>query len=298
MTQTVNPFAISKEAADRLNQGMNLGGGIELPFKAPVFWWMNGQPQAKPFIQATPALYYGGWASGQDAIEEVKDERGGVPTGLALTDVYAKNGKVIPSYTSRALVVAPIGFRSCWYKGDNGSQTRSVQYFQGGRQHIQVLALTGIQRQDKSYQSWGPIVISAKGYQASYLQSALKDWKKALEIPRRQYAPDVPAWAFWCALGTFQKEAESHLVGKTGAQSPVTPINLFIPKEITEAMMIRLYVGSEAVDEMVQLLDSSQEWLNAWKQQGQNGAKAAGGLMDDEDYIPPEPVGEENEIPF
>ena len=288
-----NPFDISPEAADRLNQGMNLGGGIELPFSAPVFWWLNGTAQSRPFAQTTPALYYGGWACNAEDIEAVLDDRGSLPGGLVETEIFTREGKNIPTYTSRALIIAPIGFRSCWTVGARGAQTRSIQYVPGSRQHIQVLGLFGMRMPDGTYKSWGPITLSAKGYQAQYLQSALKDWKKALEKPRREHAPKVPAWAFWCALGTFGANPETSMVGKTGAQSPVTPINLFVPKDITLDTMRKIYVGRAGVDEMADLQEEADEWLNAWKNQTPAAAAAS---ADDYPLEPVEP-GEE-EIPF
>jgi hypothetical protein len=298
MTQAYDPFAIDQNDADRLNQGMNLGGGIELSFDAPVFWWLNGNPANRALAATTPAVYFGGWASNAEDIDAVTAERG-IPGGLVQTDIFTRDSKTIQSYTSRALVVAPIGFRQCWTVGADRAATRSLTFTPGGRQHIQVLALMGLQMPDKTYHSWGPVVLSAKGFQAQYLQSALKDWKKALERPRKEFAPNVPAWAFWCALGTFGQAPETRLVGKAGAQSPVTPINLFTPKEITRDTMIRVFVGREGVSEMARLQESAEDWLNAWKTQaGTNGNGHAAAAVEDE-YLEPINNGTmEDEIPF
>lgn len=296
MTQTNDPFAINDEAARKLNGGMDLGGGIELPFDAPVFWWMNGSPQNRALAQSTPAVYYGGWAANADSIDSVQEPRGGIPAGLVKTDIYTRNSKTVEAYTSRVLVVAPIGFRSCWVAGADGAQVRSLAYTPGGRQHIQVLALMGV-KADGAYQSWGPVVLSAKGYQAQYLSTALKDWKKTLERPRREHAPNVPAWAFWCALGTFGQNPSVMQVGKGNNTSPITPIELHIPKVIDREKMITLFVGTHGVDEMASLLEEAKEWLNAWKSQSQNHAAPNGAGEDD---FPLEPVNNfsEDEIPF
>lgn len=299
MSQNSDPFAVNDEAARKLNDGMDLGGGIELPFSAPVFWWMNGSPQSRALAQSTPAVYFGGWASNADSIEAVQDDRGGVPGGLIQTEIYTREGKTISAYTCRGLVVAPIGFRSCWVIGQRGAQVRSVAYQPGGRQHIQVLALMGV-KVENSYQSWGPVVLSAKGYQAQYIQTALKDWTKALDRPRREHAKNVPAWAFWCALGTFGQQPTVIQVGKSGSTSPITPVELHVPKVIDREMMIKLFVGREGVDEMAALLDEADEWLNAWKNQSGQAQAAPAGSGYGEDDFPLEPVGNfsEDEIPF
>ena len=287
-------FDIDQSSADRLNQGMSLGGGIELPFDAPVFWWLNGAPANRALASANPALYFGGWACNQEDLDEVKDERGGLPAGLVSTDIYTRESKTIQVYSSRMLIIAPIGFRQSWSGGNGQTQTRSIQWAPGLRQHIQVLALMGIRLDNGAYKSWGAVTLSCKGFQAAYLTSALKDWKKALERPRKEHAPQIPAWAFWMAVGTFGQNIDTKMVGKADAQSPVTPVNLYVPKEITLETMRKLYVGKDAVNEMADKLEDAAEWLGAWKARADHPAVAPG---DDENYIPPEPAYED-EIPF
>lgn len=294
-----NGFDIDERASQRLNEGMDLGGGVELPFTAPVFWWLNGNAQARALAVQTPALFYGGWACNQEDLDEVVDDRGSLPGGLVKTEIYTREGKNIFAFTSRILIVAPIGFRRGWITGGQDSNTRYARYMEGARQHIQILALMGQQMPDKTYQSWGPIVLSAKGYQAQYLTSAMKDWKKVLEKSRRQHAPQVPAWAFWAGVGTFGNDINIHMVGKT-AKSPITPVELFTPREVTLEMLRRLYVGKETVSEMADLMDEATDWLNAWKRHdaGANGdGQPPAGEYEDDGYIPPEP-GMEDEIPF
>lgn len=301
MAQGENYFDVDQSAAGRLNEGMALGGGIELPFSAPVFWWMNGNAQARAVAPSTPALYYGGWAANAESILDVQDERGAVPNGLVPTDIYTRDGKEIQAYTSRLLVVAPISFRQAWVISQ-GQQTaqRSTGYVAGARQHIQVLALMGFQRPDKTYQSWGPIVLSAKGYQAAYLQSAMKDWKKVIDKGLTQMGanPKPPAWAFWAGIGTFGDKINTQNVGKNGAQSPVTPLNLFVPKEITSDLLRRLYVGRDGVTEMASLLDEAGEWLGAWKNAESNHPNGGAAGPIDDGYIPPEPNFADDDIPF
>jgi len=289
-----NYFDVDQSAADRLNQGMNMGGGIELPFAAPVFWWMNGNPQNRALATSTPAIYFGGWAANADSIEEVADDRGGLPGGLVKTDIYTRDSNTVEAYTTRLLVVAPISFRQAWITGQQQT-VRHVKYVQGGRQHIQVLCLTGYQLQDKTYQSWGPIVLSAKGYQAQYLMSAMKDWRKAIDraLGVIKANPKPPAWGFWGGIGTFGDKVDTQMVGKS-TQSPITPINLFTPKELTAELLRRLYVGRDGVDEMAQLLDEASDWLNAWKSSDVAGAQTPG--IEEDDYIPAgDPV---EDIPF
>lgn len=289
-------FDVDQGAAERLNQGMSMGGGVELPFSAPVFWWMNGNPQNRAVAKDTPAVYYGGWAANADSIEETAEERGGVPGGMVKTEIFTRDSKTVDAYTSRLLVVAPISFRQAWVVGQQQTTTRSTKYVQGGRQHVQVLCLSGYQLGDKSYKSWGPVVLSAKGYQSQYLMTAMKDWRKLIDrgLAQIKANPKPPAWAFWAGIGTFGDKVDTQMVGKN-AQSPITPINLYVPKEITADLLRRLYVGRDGVAEMATLLEEASEWLSAWKS-ADNAAHPAG--MEEDDYIPGAPPNDDLDIPF
>lgn len=243
----------------------------------------------------TPVLYYGGWACNKDDIEGVSEERG-LPGGLVETEIFTNESKTIYTYTSRMLIIAPIGYRQSWYIGVGQNQTRTVEYMPGARQHIQVVALMGLKNEVGQYRSWGPIVLSCKGYQAQYMTGCMKTWKKTLEKPRKEHAPNVPPWAFWMAIGSYG-DINSSMVGKSGAQSAITPINLYIPKEITLETMRKLYVGKDTVSEMAEKLQDSEEWLNAWKNRAQQAQPAHMAHDEYPDNVPPEPdFGDD--IPF
>lgn len=289
-------FEIDPLAAEKLNQGMNMQGGIELPFAAPVFWWMNGNSQFRAMAQANPAAYFGGWAMKEEAALEVEPDRGPVPAGLIKAENVTRDGTPIQVYTSRFLVVAPISYRSGWVSGDSNGKTRQVGYMPGAKKKIQVIAIMGV-KQGESYRSWGPIMLTAQGYQVDYMISAMKDWKKAIERTRRTVAPNIPPWAFYMTLGTFGDSIKTMMVGKPGSQSPITPINTYIPKDITPDLLRKIYVGKDCVNEMVDCLEDAKEWLEAWKH-GEHLTQAQSAGPEHDGFFPDEEPMFEEEIPF
>jgi hypothetical protein len=113
---------------------------------------------------------------------------------------------------------------------------------------------------------WGPVVLTAKGYQARNLLDAFARWEKATSQLRWKLAPGIPAWCFYMTLGTFGKERQVLNVGKPGAQSPITPISAYLPATMDEEVLQNLFVGNEAVEMMANLQDQASEWLHAWKE--------------------------------
>ncbi len=49
-------FNVPDGMSDELNQGMNLGGRIELPFTAPFVYWKNGAANFRSLAQTLPAV--------------------------------------------------------------------------------------------------------------------------------------------------------------------------------------------------------------------------------------------------
>jgi len=252
--------------ASALAGGMETRGAIELPFSAPVFWTINGD--ARLAGVGARALYFGGWAVDAEQFSDALQNAGlAMPTFLEPGVITNERGDAIDILTTRAVLVAPIGMRHAWLVANPGGQViRSAEFVQGGRQHVQVLCFAG-QKIGDQYQPWGPIVLSAKGFQANNLKAAFTAWEKRTAPARKKYAPNVPAWCFYAFLGTFGDKRQQEMVGKN-QKSPITPIGVWLPEEknVTEELLGKLFVGESIASQMVAYLDLAREWLDAWRQ--------------------------------
>ncbi len=277
---------LDNELARKLDQGMRAGDTVDLPFPVVYIWALNGQTGYK---QQGGALYYGGWACKVDDIQSAAEQQGlQVPSEWKRVTIASRDGGEFEAYTTRSIVVAPIGKRESWLLDGQ----RYPAYTEGGRRHLQVLAyLSEAHGENGSRQlyPWGPVVLTAKGYQARNLLDAFSKWNKATAQTRWKSAPGVPAWCFYLSIGTYGKERQVVSVGKPGAQSPITPIGVFNYDHMDEEILNSLFVGNETAARMAELQDLSIEWLNAWK-----GKASAEPL--DLDQEPPLPL--EDEIPF
>lgn len=277
---------LDKSVSSRLNDGMQLGGGIELPFFAPVIWCMNGDARLK---QLGGASYFGGWACKAEDIEAAKQMGNPIPHGFTLGDITAADGKSFAAYTSRSVLVAPIAVRTAWV---TQAGTRTAHFVQGGRQHTQAVCYLASKNGETS--PWGPVVLSAKGFQAKNLSGAFSAWSKHTASLRHKIAPDVPAWCFYLAVGTFGNDRKQVMVGKS-SQSPITPISAYLPDNLTEETMTKLFVGQKIAEAMVQYLDDSKEWLDAWNIK--DSASAVPAAAGDDGFFPDEQPPMED-IPF
>lgn len=254
-------LALDAGLAKKLDHGMRMGEAVELPFPVVYIWALNGQPGYK---SQGGALYYGGWACKADDLHTVAGQQGlPTPQDWRLVTIASRDGGEFEAYTSRTVVVAPIGKRISWLMDGK----RFSSYVEGGRRHLQVLSYMAEVRSDNGkrvYAPWGPVVLTAKGYQARNLLDAFARWEKATSQIRWKLAPGVPAWCFYLTLGTFGKERQVVNVGKPGAQSPITPIGANV-EGLTESLLANLFTGHEVAAVMANLLDQSAEWLNAWK---------------------------------
>ncbi|HLE16344.1 MAG TPA: hypothetical protein VI776_16485 [Anaerolineales bacterium] len=272
--------------AKKLDQGMRSGGIVELPFPVVYIWALNGQSSYKT---QGGALYYGGWASKTGDLESFSNQLNlEISAEWKLVTIASRDGAEFDAYTTRTLTFAPIGKRESWlYEGK-----RFTDYIEGGRRHLQVLAYLAEAKGDngvKQFNPWGPVVLTAKGYQARNLLDALARWEKATSQIRWKVSPGIPAWCFYMTLGTYGKERQAINVGKPGAQSPITPISAYIPEKVSESLLSSLFVGSQVASNMANLQDQASDWLNAWKIATEIEAEEI-----------PEPIfpPEEEEIPF
>lgn len=259
----MNTINLDSNLARKLDLGMRSGDALELPFPTIYIWALNGQTSYKP---QGGALYYGGWACKAEDLQSIADQQAlPIPRDWKQVTISSRDGGEFEAYTTRSLILAPIGKRESWLTDGK----RSSSYVEGGRRHLQVLAYLSEavgENGSKQFEPWGPVILTAKGYQARYILDAFARWDKATAPIRWKVAPGVPAWCFYLSLGTFGKERQTMNVGKPGAQSPVTPISAYIPDRFTEDLMSSLFVGSEIAAVMSDLQDKAGEWLNAWKE--------------------------------
>lgn len=286
---------LNQNVAEKLNEGMEETGGVELPFYAPYLWTINGNPQLKKLANAQ---YYGGWATKMDDMIEFISQYGhkDLPAGFDNVEISPKNGAAFDAMIARHVVVAPIATRKSWIVGADNGSTRYNGYQEGGRLHVQALVLLA-SKQDSEYTPFGPVVLSAKGFQGKNLENAFSDWKRHTAAHRKQIAPGVPAWCFYLAIGTFGNELKTKLVGRKNAQSPITPLSAYLPKGLTAETLEGLFVGETLAEEMAEYLEQSEEWLKAWKTIGVDPTTPDYTNPDDE-YSTPMPNFEDEDIPF
>jgi hypothetical protein len=285
-------ISLDPALAQKLEAGMRMSDVIELPFPAPYLWALNGQPSYK---SQGGALYYGGWATKAEDVDALIGASDlPVPAEWKRATIALRDGGEFEAYTTRNLIVAPIGKRESWLLDGK----RSSEYMEGGRRHIQALCYLaeGIgDAGNRQFQPWGPVVLTAKGYQARNLLDAFSKWERATATLRWKVAPKVPAWCFYLSLGTFGRERQALNVGKPGAQSPITPIGAYISDRLDESMIANLFVGQEVAEHMAELQDQAAEWLGAWQD------PALSPLLDDFSDAASHHVGEafeDEQIPF
>jgi rhodanese-related sulfurtransferase len=260
--QKMTTISLDPSLAKKLDQGMRAGESAELPFPVVYVWALNGQAS---YRSQGGALYYGGWACKSQDLHQVAEQKGiSIPLNWQAVTISSRDGGEFEAYTSRNIVVAPVGKRLSWLLDGKRYST----YIDGGRRHLQALAyLADIHSENgvKDIKPWGPVVLTAKGYQARNLLEAFSKWEKVTSPFRQKVAPGVPAWCFYMSVGTFGKDRQAVNVGKPGAQSPITPISAFIPEHLSSELVESLFVGNEVAVKMADLQDQSSEWLSAWK---------------------------------
>jgi hypothetical protein len=259
----MSPIQLDSNIARKLDQGMRSGEVVDLPFPVVYVWALNGQTS---YRSTGGAPYFGGWACKAEDLQSVADQQAlPVPSEWKQVTISSRDGGEFEAFTSRSVLVAPIGRRESWLSDGR----RSAAYIEGGRRHLQVLAYLAESQGSngsKTFVPWGTVVLTAKGYQARNLLDSFARWEKATAQIRWKVAPGVPAWCFYLSLGTFGKDRQAMNVGKPGAQSPITPISVYIPDKFSEDVFASLFVGNEVAAVMADLQDQASQWLSAWKE--------------------------------
>jgi hypothetical protein len=251
------PIILDSELAKKLQGSMQSGEGVELPFPVAYVWTVNGKPGMK---SQADARYFGGWACKVEDMDAVADQQAlSAPAGWSKVDMVTNDGDEFEAYITRRVYVAPIAKRTSWLK----DKMRYADYREGARRHLQMLCYLA-EETKAGLAPWGPVVLTAKGRQVDHLFNAVNSWDKATAALRREVAPGVPAWCFYLAIGTFEKERMALNVGKPGAQSPITPLMAYIPKDMDADRLEKRYVGSDVAALMADLGDQAQPWLEAW----------------------------------
>lgn len=279
---------LDSNISNRLNEGMNLGGGIQLPFMAPVFFVINGDAKLKGL---GGAQYFGGWAVKAEDLQDAAATGLVIPSTYVLSEMTTSDGKTYEAYTMRSIVVAPIAVRQAWITRE---KVRSPHYVEGARQHVQALCYMAIKTGENgsaTYAPWGPVVLSAKGFQAKNLIGSFGAWDKHTSSLRRKIAQGVPAWCFYLAIGTFGQQRQQVMVG-SNSQSPITPVGAYLPENLSEPTFSKLFVGQQVAEAMVQYMDGAQDWLNAWKDASKD---QLGDRPVDGDFVQEPPM---EDIPF
>ncbi len=231
--------------------GLADGDAVQLPFSAGLFWAVNGDNR---LAQQQGVQYFGGWAADEEEFQaHAKLEGFGIPDSLQLVE-FQGDSKPYLAYTTRALAVAPIISR----------RRNAAQEPGKFRSHVQLLGL-GMLVTSNDRVNLGPIVLTAKGYQASNMLDAFRDWERASAQARREFAGDLNAKFFYTVLGTFGAQPVFDSVGRV-QQSKITPIKAQIPEEITDQVLRGRYVGKENAARMAEMREQANDWVADWKE--------------------------------
>lgn len=237
---------------------------MALPFPVAYIWALYGEVKAKP--EEGP-IYYGGWAANLERVKAIADAcklTPEYPDGWLIAERSMQNGDVIQALLTRAVYICPVGYREIWRSETGGA---SLDYQDGYRHHLQVLALVANVSPQKDAKAWSMAVLTAKGYQASWVLQAIKNWSYMMGEARAVVAPNVPEWAFYIPLGTFGQERKLQTVGGDHPQK-LTTITTFTPAELATRIKLieRLYIGYEGVEVIAGIANDPrvQAWLRAW----------------------------------
>ena len=257
-------ISLDQDVSDILNDGgMEIQGSVELPVPAAVVYVKNGDVRME---RIGGAAYFGGWEVEAPKMEEVGTFYGqpSAPAGWQRDQAVASGMKRLEVYNTRSVLVAAIGYRASWFVKDaSGSILRSPDYFDGARRHVQALCYLS-SKDGPAITPWGMVVLTAKGIQAGNLLRSFSDWDKHINVLRNRIAPNVPAWCFNLAIGTFGKTIETREVGKGDKTNIITPIGAYQPDTLNEETLEFLFVGSETARLMAQAKTKSNEWLENW----------------------------------
>jgi hypothetical protein len=252
--------SFNKQDLDQVGSSLKFGTD-SLPEPMPVFYVVNGK-QEYAESKSTP-LFYGGWAVDSQKYATMLQQTQRLPYGLiSPAHIIDRQGKSIEILIGRAIIVAPVTSRVSWLSKDN--RTRTPDFQEGSRRHVQLMVVVADRAgKDAPNTIWGSAILSAKGFQAKNLLGLVDDWSRHTVDVRTKFAPGIPAYMFYMAVGTFGTKREVEMVGQGQNQSPITPITVFKP-EMTEAKLNGLFGGQPLLDEIARLQSISGAWVQSW----------------------------------
>lgn len=260
-------ISIPNKARTAFDGNMNDRSVIELPFPCPPFFVVNGEESME---ELKNILYFGGFACTteklQTASEHWKDAPFPIPGFVKMN--HKVKGAKIEVLAARSLVVSIIGVReySSIEDSASGRKSRMPPYTKGARPGIQVLCVLGYRDEQKAIHPWGPVMLTAQGYQVNHIKDSIQSYRKAIKPFVKKLIPDATDSMlnlFWMYLGTFG-EFQSVTVGAGNNSQSITPIKTFIPEDLDEHKVENMYVGEGMAEFMADLSEQSQEWLSVF----------------------------------
>lgn len=249
---------------DVLNNNLQALHIMALPFPVAYIWSIYGEPKAKP--EEGP-VFYGGWAANAERVKAMVDVAKitpDYPDGWLQVERPMQNGDKINALLTRTIYAAPIGYRAIW-RSENGGAAKDYQ--EGYRHHLQILALVATVSPQKTALPWAMAVITAKGFQASWVLQAIKDWSYMMGEAKNIIDPNIPDWSFFVPLGTFGQERRLVTVG--GDHPKKLTMNVtYTPAELSTRIKLleRLYIGYAGIETVSSVANDPrvQAWLKAW----------------------------------
>lgn len=227
---------------------------VKLPFPYLRLFWYNGVAQQKI---AGDVRYFGGLYAGTDNVAEDLAALSLDTLPLQFGDVkefIARDSSSFDAYEARMVYAAPIRTKDDWYEEYDEKKNKMAK-----RHRVDILALLGSQEDDGTISPWGLAVISAKGFMATALLDAFKNFQKKTATVRGQIAPDVPSMFFYVPFGTFGDK----LIVAPAGESTYTPAQLAPLNYEDEDVIEGLYIADEAwQDALVSYQAEAEEWVN------------------------------------
>lgn len=277
------------------------GENVQLPYLAPFVYWANGKIVHK--LEGGPR-FFGAWGM-NDADMGTMLQQSGMgtpPPGWTPYDqVNEQTGNPYTSFMCRYIYVAIFGSRFAWLKDKKNPNDK-------GKGHYQVLGYMAYpEATTKEMIPFGPVVLTCKSMASKYLKKAVVKFATDTQSARMKFANNLPISAFYSCFGTFGDQRVEEEVGQGNNRKKITPLRLWLPEQIDEPFLRRMFVGKEIAARTATLRKMSTEWLEDWKRYAQdeeqpqgNGSGAQRPVPQPdlvEDHMPPEPPEYDDEMP-
>lgn len=262
MTDLMKDFTdIDAVTLGQLSDAERGGEGVKLPFPVLNAWVYNGKAANKRDAQTIPVLYFGGWATDNDELGKLV-LNGSVPTDLDKWGGFEGAGTKGNTWNGRGtryITAAFIASRARWI-GQDGKAGPHFDKAQGlTRQHKQYLTMLYV-----NAKPWAYAVLSAKGWQTSNVDNAIKAWAAAIAPHRAALnAATLPLSAFALTVGTFGPEPHFKEVGSGNSKSVITPMEAGLLPDSAEKVAQR-FIGAPLMRQNAERLAQAAEWLTAW----------------------------------